>query len=209
MPIPTRGAGGGKDADAIHDNEANEISALDSKGTPHNDDIVIIEDSETSYTKKKVLFTNFPGGADPNAIHVNAANEITGITIKVSPVSADELVIEDSENGYIKKAITIGTLPAGSPSFGSPTGNIDIGDSAVEGTSGDSTRADHQHQFSAPAASYPLDVAETESDGTASTPARSDHVHAHGSGYLASAHHAKTGDNEVKGQLNFGFGVWF
>ena len=28
MPIPTRGAGGGKDQDAIHDNEANEITGI-------------------------------------------------------------------------------------------------------------------------------------------------------------------------------------
>lgn len=73
--------------------------------------------------------------------------------------------------------------------FAIPTGGIDIGDAAAEGASGDATRADHQHQFAAPAASYPQDVAAAEVDGAATTPARADHVHAHGSGYLPDAHH--------------------
>ena len=41
------------------------------------------------------------------------------------------------------------------------------------------------------AAGYPVDVAATEADGAANLAARSDHRHAHGSGYLADAHHAQ------------------
>jgi hypothetical protein len=133
-----------------------------------------------------------PSPVDADAIHDNVAGEINAITEKASPVGADVIVIEDSAGaGWTKKKVQITNLPAGSPSFGIPTGNIDIGDSAIEGTSGDSTRADHQHAFTAPGAGYPQDVAATESDGTATTPARSDHVHAHGSGYSEDAHHTK------------------
>lgn len=91
--------------------------------------------------------------------------------------------------------VTIQRGGGGAPTFGSPTGNIDIGDAQVEGVSANATRADHQHVFTAPAAAYPLDVAAAEADGTATTPARSDHVHAHGSGYSPDAHHARSHDH--------------
>ena len=147
---------------------------------------VISADSATTFSWKAPT-----GGTDPDAIHDNVADEIHQVTLKGTPISADEILIEDSAALWAKKRIAISTLPAGSPSFGAPTGNIDIGDAAVEGTSGDSSRADHQHAFTAPGVGYPLDVAETESDGSATTPARSDHVHAHGTGYLPDAHHAQ------------------
>lgn len=190
---------GGTDDDAIHDNVAQEIQPITGKGSPVGADVILIEDSADSWNKKSVTITNLPGGADPNAIHDNVDGEIQPITPKGTPVGADVIIIEDSAASWAKKSVTISNLPAGSPSFGVPTGNIDIGDSAAEGSSGDSTRADHQHQFSAPGAGYPLDIADTESDGTASTPARSDHVHKHPTGLAASAHHTKwtTVDTEI------------
>jgi len=51
------------------------------------------------------------GGFDPNAIHDNVSNEINSITQKLVPVGADEILIEDSSAGYIKKKILISTLP--------------------------------------------------------------------------------------------------
>jgi len=56
-------------------------------------------------------------GTDTDAIHDNVANEITAITEKASPVSADEIIIEDSEASYVKKSVQIGNLPAGSATF--------------------------------------------------------------------------------------------
>ena len=53
---------GGTDDDAIHDNVANEISAIAEKTTPANADIILIEDSAASYVKKKVQVQNLPGG---------------------------------------------------------------------------------------------------------------------------------------------------
>ena len=187
---------GGADPDAIHDNVANEIQVITGKGAPVGADVIIIEDSADSWNKKSVTITNLPGGADPDAIHDNVDNEIQVITGKGTPVGADVIIIEDSAASWAKKSVTISNLPAGSPSFGVPTGNIDIGDSAVEGSSGDSTRADHEHQFSAPGAGYPLDTANAESDGTATTPARSDHIHRLG----AHVHSATAGEG---GQLDW------
>ncbi|KKL22040.1 hypothetical protein LCGC14_2439430, partial [marine sediment metagenome] len=69
------------------------------------------------------------------------------------------------------------TKVGGGGGFAAPTGAIDIGDSATEGSLATHSKSDHQHAFTAPSASYPLDVADAEADGSATTPARSDHVH--------------------------------
>jgi hypothetical protein len=95
------GSGGGTDPNAIHDNEAAEISAITEKANPVDDDLVIIEDSENSFAKKKVKVSNLPGGTsgtDTEAIHDNVAGEINAITSKVLPSLSDELIIEDSED---------------------------------------------------------------------------------------------------------------
>lgn len=47
---------------------------------------------------------------DPNAVHVNAAGEINGITEKSSPVSADIVIIEDSADSNNKKKVQIGNI---------------------------------------------------------------------------------------------------
>jgi hypothetical protein len=53
------------DPDAIHDNVANEISAITEKLVPHDDDLVLIEDSENSFVKKKVKKENMGGARNP------------------------------------------------------------------------------------------------------------------------------------------------
>ncbi len=45
------------------------------------------------------------GGADANAVHVNAANEITAITEKTSVSNIDEFIIEDSGASFVKKSV--------------------------------------------------------------------------------------------------------
>jgi len=45
------------------------------------------------------------GGADANAVHVNASNEITGITEKITVANIDEFIIEDSGASFVKKSI--------------------------------------------------------------------------------------------------------
>lgn len=56
------------------------------------------------------------GSSDADAIHDNVAGEINAITEKVTPVSADLLVIEDSAAGNAKKKVQIGNLPTGTDS---------------------------------------------------------------------------------------------
>src|SRR3990172_4427483 len=52
-------------------------------------------------------------GSDTSAIHDNESGEINALTEKVSPVSADLVVIEDSAASYAKKKAQIGNLPGG------------------------------------------------------------------------------------------------
>jgi len=52
------------------------------------------------------------GGADGTAIHDDEANEITAITIKATPVDADEFIQEDSAAAFVKKAVTWAAIKA-------------------------------------------------------------------------------------------------
>jgi uncharacterized lipoprotein YehR (DUF1307 family) len=102
------------DNDAIHDNVSGEINAITEKGTPVGADVLLIEDSAASNAKKKVQITNLPGGADADAIHDNVDGEISLITEKGTPVSADLILIEDSAASNAKKRVQVGNLPGGS-----------------------------------------------------------------------------------------------
>lgn len=57
-------------------------------------------------------------GADSTAIHDNVSAEISAITEKTTPVSADLLVIEDSAASNAKKRVQIGNLPSSGGVFG-------------------------------------------------------------------------------------------
>jgi len=48
---------------------------------------------------------------DAHAVHDNVAGEIAAINEKATPVSADLLIIEDSEDSNAKKKVQIGNLP--------------------------------------------------------------------------------------------------
>lgn len=57
------------DPDAIHDNVANEVSAITAKGATANTvDMLIMEDSAAGYVKKKVLATAFVGAPLPTKL---------------------------------------------------------------------------------------------------------------------------------------------
>jgi len=104
--IDVSSSGGGTDANAVHVNVGSEISAITAKATPTTSDILLIEDAADSNNKKKITIGNLPATSDANAVHVNAANEITGITEKTSVDNQDEFIIEDSDASYVKKSIT-------------------------------------------------------------------------------------------------------
>jgi hypothetical protein len=51
------------------------------------------------------------GSGDAAAIHDNVANEITAIIPKTTPVAEDEIILEDSEASFAKKAMAMGDVP--------------------------------------------------------------------------------------------------
>jgi len=53
------------------------------------------------------------GGTDPDAIHDNVSSEIAALTEKAAPVSADLVLIEDSEASNAKKKVQVGNLGGG------------------------------------------------------------------------------------------------
>ena len=99
------GGGGSTDSDAGHVNVAGEINGISAKATPTSSDLLIIEDAADSNNKKKITIGNLPATSDANAVHVNAANEITAITEKTTVANADEFIIEDSGDSNNKKSI--------------------------------------------------------------------------------------------------------
>lgn len=86
-------AGGGADATAIHDDQANEISAITAKATPVGNDLLVIEDSAASNVKKSISVASMmtalsitnvydylwvPAGAmNPAAVNGAATNAFT------------------------------------------------------------------------------------------------------------------------------------
>ena len=97
--------GGGTDANAVHVNVGGEINGITAKGTPTSSDILLIEDAADSSNKKKITIADLPATSDANAVHVNAANEITAITEKTTVANIDEFIIEDSGASFVKKSI--------------------------------------------------------------------------------------------------------
>jgi len=138
------------DTDALHDNEAAEISALTAKATPVDADVMVIEDSETTPTafgKKKAtiaaLKTVFAtAGTDAAAIHDDTAGEIAAVAEKATPVAADLVLIEDSESTNAKKRTTAqaiaGTLAAASTSA---AGKVELAETSEVNTGTDAARA--------------------------------------------------------------------
>ncbi len=66
------GAGAGSDTTAIHGDTASEIHAVAEKGTAVSADVLLIEDSEASWAKKRVPISGLPngGGSVPPAVKV-------------------------------------------------------------------------------------------------------------------------------------------
>jgi hypothetical protein len=125
-------AGGGTDADAIHDNVAGEIDAVAAKATAVAADLILIEDSAAANAKKKLAVSGLRitesqitdlTHTDAAAIHDNVAGEINAVAEKVTPVAADLILIEDSAAANAKKKVQVGNLPSGGGGSISPAEN--------------------------------------------------------------------------------------
>jgi len=108
--IKTIGAAAGSDSSAIHDDVAGEINAITSKGTPVSADVLVIEDSEATYAKKKITLGTLPT-TDAAAIHDNVAAEISVLT-NVTAATGDHVLIEDLSDSNNKKRVTCGSIAA-------------------------------------------------------------------------------------------------
>ena len=86
---------------------------MDSKATPTGDDLLQIADVADGGRVKKIPISAIlsQDGTDTNAIHVDVAAEISGITAKAAPTANDLVVIEDAAAANVKKRVTIGSLP--------------------------------------------------------------------------------------------------
>jgi hypothetical protein len=94
------------DTAVFHKAISSELNALTLKVTPENNDILLIEDSNDSYNKKKILVSNFfSSTGDADAFHKSVSSEIVNLTNKNKLVETDVLLIEDSEDSYSKKLI--------------------------------------------------------------------------------------------------------
>jgi hypothetical protein len=123
-------------ANLIHDNVAGEITAVTEKATPVSADVLLIEDSADSNNKKRVQIGNLPTGSDPDAIHDNVASEISAVTEKTTPVSADLILIEDSADSNNKKRVQIGNLPYSSGDVVGPASATDNAVARFDTTTG-------------------------------------------------------------------------
>ena len=102
-----------RDDAAIHDNVAEEISAIANKATPVGGDYLIIEDSEASDAKKHITISQLSGlVTDSTAIHTDAAGEIAGLDEVTTPADNDLLVIEDADDTNSKKKVQVSNLLA-------------------------------------------------------------------------------------------------
>lgn len=99
------------------------LTVEEADGTPSVADVIKIKVTNGTLTDdgSGVVSLDFGSAAtDGAAIHDNEANEIAVITEKTTPVGADMILIEDSEDGNKKKMVQITNLPSSGGSSESP-----------------------------------------------------------------------------------------
>jgi hypothetical protein len=96
------------DSNAIHTNVGAEIYGLVEKTSIHANDLILLEDSESSNIKKKAKISSITA----NAFHSNVSSEFSALTAKTTIHNNDLIVIEDSESTNAKKKITFSNLTA-------------------------------------------------------------------------------------------------
>lgn len=99
----------GSDEDAIHDNVANEISAIAEKTVPVGGDLLIIEDSAAGYVKKKVQITNLPGGGGgtgDDALVYLGEYDIWEETNKLNPDGNGQMIYDETFHNDLEFSYT-------------------------------------------------------------------------------------------------------
>ena len=92
---------------------------LDDSGDSRNPSGIASGDLSGTYPSPGVV-----DGADGSAIHADTAAEISAISLKSIPVSADLILIEDSADSDNKKKITVGSLPTGGGGESNTASNV-------------------------------------------------------------------------------------
>jgi hypothetical protein len=110
--------GSGIDADAIHDNIAGEIQAITEKEEPVADDLLLIEDSEDGYAKKRVEIGNLPVAETvPGDFHVGGFLEVGGplATMGGSATAFASPKLRHRGNFIVANNDVVDLFPYGSP----------------------------------------------------------------------------------------------
>lgn len=125
-----------EDADAIHDDTAAEIYAIAEKTAPDDTDILLIEDGEDSYNKKKLSLANFDlSQCDNSSSNFLTTSDIdfNSLDEKTYLVDGDLFAIEDSEASYNKKKLNASHIPFVTSGSGAPSSTPSkIGDFYVD-----------------------------------------------------------------------------
>jgi len=101
------------DPAAIHGNISNEFNGIGPKAVPVGDDLLLLEDSEATFGKRRVTVADLIAGGGGTAIHDDVAGEINAIALKPNAVSADVILIEDSAAAFAKKRTTLSSMLSG------------------------------------------------------------------------------------------------
>lgn len=111
-------SGSTTDPNAVHTQTANEISALTEKTTLSDNDLIIIEDSEASYVKKKAKKSNVGGSGGAGTGDVTSSSALTDNAIVrgdggAKGVQTSLVYIDDSGNLGVKYATPISMAAGG------------------------------------------------------------------------------------------------
>jgi len=112
----------GTDSAAIHDNVAGEIAAVAAKATPVSGDLLLIEDSADSNSKKRITIGSLPGGggggiswdtitasttATAGSGYAIVAGGNVTLTLPLSPTDGDEVWVVDAIGAATTYTLTV------------------------------------------------------------------------------------------------------